>query len=53
VLAQNDTGAQTDAGAITLPTVEVTANPQATPGSGYGGAGPAQDPYNTSYTISG
>ncbi len=40
VLAQNDTGAQTDAnGGITLPTVEVTANQQGTAGAGGEGAG--------------
>ncbi len=50
VLAQNDTGTQTDAGAIALPTVEVTARRAAT-GKGFGGAGPAQDPYNTTYVL--
>ncbi|MGO9720581.1 MAG: secretin and TonB N-terminal domain-containing protein, partial [Methylocella sp.] len=41
ILAQNDTGAQTDAnGAITLPTVDVTANQQGAPGGGgAGGSG--------------
>jgi len=46
-------------GAIELPTVEVTANQQSTgcgpyggaPCSGFGGAGLAQDPYNTSYVL--
>jgi len=67
ILAQNDTGTQTDANGITLPTVEVTASQGGAPGgggggtgcgpyggascSGFGGAGPAQDPYNTSYTL--
>ncbi|MGO9112172.1 MAG: TonB-dependent siderophore receptor [Thermoguttaceae bacterium] len=55
VLAQNDTGTQTDAnGAITLPTVDVTANQQGAGGTGggsFGGAGPAQDPFNTSYVL--
>ncbi|HTV32372.1 MAG TPA: TonB-dependent siderophore receptor [Methylocella sp.] len=60
VLAQNDTGTQSDAnGAVALPTVEVTANQGGTgcgpyggaPCSGFGGAGPAQDPYNTSYVL--
>ena len=59
VLAQNDTGAQTDANsAITLPTVDVTANQQGAPGGGgegtgggFGGAGPGQDPFNNSYVL--
>jgi iron complex outermembrane recepter protein len=61
VLAQNATGTQTDAGgAIELPTVEVTANQTGATGcgpyggapcSGFGGAGLAQDPYNTSYVL--
>ena len=40
MLAQNDTGTQTDAnGGIELPTVEVTANQQGTAGAGGEGAG--------------
>ena len=40
MLAQNDTGTQTDAGGATLPTVEVTANAEGEqPGSSQGGAG--------------
>jgi iron complex outermembrane receptor protein len=58
ILAQNDTGAQSDAGGLTLPTVEVTATQGGGAGGGqgtgdgsYGGAGPGQDPYNTSYVL--
>jgi TonB-dependent siderophore receptor len=63
VLAQNATGAQSDAGGEVLPTVEVEA-PQGGPGggtgcgpyggapcSGFGGAGLAQDPFNPSYVL--
>src|SRR5208283_2042142 len=40
MLAQNDTGTQTDASGATLPTVEVTANAEGEqPGSSQGGAG--------------
>ncbi|HXW70661.1 MAG TPA: TonB-dependent receptor [Methylocella sp.] len=60
VLAQNDTGTRSDAGAIALPTVDVTATQNSgtgcgeysgAPCSGFGGAGLAQDPYNTSYVL--
>jgi iron complex outermembrane receptor protein len=66
MLAQNDTGTQTDANGITLPTVDVTANQQGAGGgsggtgcgeyggapcSGFGGAGLAQDPFNTTYVL--
>ncbi|MGO9237058.1 MAG: TonB-dependent siderophore receptor [Methylocella sp.] len=46
VLAQNDTGTQTDAnGASELPTVEVTANQQGAPAGGAGGGGTGCGPY--------
>jgi len=65
VLAQNDTGAQSDAnGAIALPEVDVTATQGGgagggtgcgeyggAPCSGFGGAGAAQDPFNTTYVL--
>jgi iron complex outermembrane recepter protein len=38
-------------GAIALPTVEVTATDGGGEGGGFGGAGPAQDPYNTTYEL--
>lgn len=50
VLAQNDTGAQSDAGGQVLPTVEVTAE-QGSDGKSFGGAGPQQDPYNQTYVL--
>ncbi|HUO00789.1 MAG TPA: TonB-dependent receptor, partial [Bradyrhizobium sp.] len=68
ILAQNDTGAQTDAGgAPELPEVDVTASQSGAGGgggtgtgcgqyggapcTGFGGAGLAQDPFNTSYVL--
>ncbi|HXW71112.1 MAG TPA: TonB-dependent siderophore receptor [Methylocella sp.] len=67
ILAQNDTSTRSDAGAIELPTVDVTATQGAAGGggpggtgcgpyggapcSGFGGAGLAQDPFNPSYVL--
>lgn len=39
MLAQNDTATQTDAGSIAMPTVDITANSEESPGSSQGGAG--------------
>lgn len=52
MLAQNDTGVRNDAGAEALPTIDIGAEQPPKPGrGGYGGAGAAQDPYNTSYQL--
>ncbi len=55
VLAQNDAGTQSDAGAIALPAVDVEGSGSGGGGGAgdgsFGGAGPAQDPYNKTYVL--
>ncbi|WP_175492688.1 TonB-dependent siderophore receptor [Methylocapsa palsarum] len=52
VLAQNDTATQSDAGAVALPEVSATAAAGGVTGDGsFGGAGPGQDPFNTTYVL--
>jgi iron complex outermembrane recepter protein len=54
VLAQNDAGVRSDAAAEALPPIDVGAEraaPAERKRSGYGGAGPGQDPYNKTYVL--